>query len=521
MKSFVKMVLASALIFSLQGSSFAADIAAHKQALKDAKSTIESIKKEMTASKWYPTYHFASQAGLMNHPAAIVYFKNAYHLFYETELKDSTGKKTTVMAHATSTDLIHWKNSELALAASEDYDKDGIFAGSAVVENDLLHLFYTGYSEKKENDKILKQETANLSVSKDGINFGKSANNPVIKMDKNFSNIKFTDEYFRDPFVWKNGDSYYALMGSQYEQTKDGAVLLFKSSDLRNWKFVNITAIGSKGEMGNTWDCPNFIHTDNADVLIINPTGIKPHGKMYLNKYISGGFVGKLDYNTGKFKQSGPFGLLDYGFDFYVPQTVKTPDGRYVVIGWLGMPDSKLHEESEKWAGLMTLPREIKIVNGKIVTSPIEELKNLRGEKISHTEIKLNGEKDFFNIKGDSYEIEATIDMAKAASFSVKLRESKIQETVLTYDKETQTLKLNRDKSGHALKGEREVKLPLENNLLKLRIFVDKSSVEIFANNIAMTARIYPDKASSNIKFVANGEAVIKNLDFYKLKSIK
>ena len=186
--------------------------------------------------------------------------------------------------------------------------------------------------------------------------------------------------------------------------------------------------------MGNTWDCPNFIHTDNADVLIINPTGIKPHGKMYLNKYISGGFVGKLDYNTGKFKQSGPFGLLDYGFDFYVPQTVKTPDGRYVVIGWLGMPDSKLHEESEKWAGLMTLPREIKIVNGKIVTSPIEELKNLRGEKISLTEITLNCEKDFFNIIDDSYEIEATIAMVKAASFFVQLRESNIHETVLHVD---------------------------------------------------------------------------------------
>ena len=81
-------------------------------------------------------------------------------------------------------------------------------------------------------------------------------------------------------------------------------------------------------------------------------------------------------------------------------------------------------------------------------------------------------------------------------------------------------LKLNRDRSGHALKGQREVKLPIENNLLKLRIFVDRSSVEVFVNNIAMTARIYPDKASSGIKFVSNGEAVIKNLNFYRLKSV-
>lgn len=521
MKSLCKLVIASALIISLQNTAISADIAAHKQALKDAKNTIAAIKKEMTGSKWYPQFHFASQAGLMNHPAAIAYFKGAYHLFYETELNDSSGKKTNVMAHATSTDLLHWKNIEPAVASSEEYDKDGIFAGSAIVENELLHLFYTGYAEKKVNEKTEKYETANLAISKDGINFGKSANNPLIKMNPNFTNIKFSEECFRDPFVWKQGDKYYALMGTQYEQTKDGAVLLFKSSDLRNWEFVNITAIGAKGEMGSNWDCPNFLHTADAEVLIINPTGIKPQGKMFLNKYLSGGFVGKLDYNTGKFKQNGPFGIFDYGFDFYAPQTVKAPDGRYIIIGWLGMPDSQLHEESEKWAGLMTLPREIKVVNGKIITKPIEELKQLRGDAVSHKDLKLNGEKDFFNIKGDTYEIEATVDLANAETFSIKLRESKIQETALTYDKASQLLKLNRDKSGHALKGEREVKVPLENNLLKLRIFVDKSSVEIFANDIAMTARIYPDKASAGIKFISKGEAVIKNLDFYKLKSIK
>lgn len=522
MKILCKSVLAFALVLSLQNSAaFCADIAAHQKALKDAQSSINTLKKEVTASKWYPQYHIASFAGAMNHPNALAYFNGEYHLFYEQEAKNAEKKSMPFWAHLSSKNLVNWKKQPLALAPNEDYDKDGVYAGSVVYDNGLVNLFYTAYSEKKENDKIQKTETPCLATSKDGLYFGKSANNPLIKTPPKYLETDiFPAEFFRDPYVWKQGDKYFALIGTMYEKTKDGAVLLYKSSDLRNWEFVDITAIGAKGEMGSTWDCPNFLHLTNEDLLIINPTGIKPQGKMFLNKYISGAFIGKLDYNTGKFKQKGPFALLDYGFDFYAPQAVKASDGRIIVIGWLGMPDSALHEASENWSGMMTLPRELKIVNGKLSVLPVEELKQLREEPISHSEVKFNGSKDFFNIKGDAYEIETVVDLTNSSKFEIKLRESKIQDTTIVYDKTTQMLKLNRDRSGHALKGEREVKLPLENNLLKLRIFVDRSSVEVFANGVAMTARVYPDKASSGIKFVSAGDAVIKKLDFYRLKSV-
>lgn len=130
--------------------------------------------------------------------------------------------------------------------------------------------------------------------------------------------------------------------------------------------------------------------------------------------------------------------------------------------------------------------------------------------------------KAFNNIRGDVYELETEIDMTKAQSLCIKLRFSPSQETVLSYDKNSKILKLNRDKSGQALTGEREVTLPLTDNLLKLRIFSDKSSLEIFANDgqAVMSSRIYPDKNATGIKFIAQGEAKINYLNFYKLKSI-
>ena len=203
MKSLCKPVLALAIVFSLQNAALCADIESHRTALKNAQSSIDSLKKEMTASKWYPQYHLAPFAGAMNHPNAIVYFNNAFHLFYEQDIKLSDGKIIPVWAHMTSSNLLHWKKQPLSIAANEEYDKDGVFAGSAIFDNNLLNVFYTGYSEKKVNDKIQKTEVPCLATSKDGMYFGKSANNPLIKNPPKYLDTAFfAEEVFRDPFVW-------------------------------------------------------------------------------------------------------------------------------------------------------------------------------------------------------------------------------------------------------------------------------------------------------------------------------
>lgn len=493
-------------------------------------STVAHPVKDVKQSEWYPSYHFASPSFLLQEPSGLVFFKDNYHLFFLHNPNSFEGNKSQ-QSHAVSPDLLHWKNLPKAISPSTSYDNGGIFSGSAIVKDDLLHIFYTGLSEPLETAK----ETQNLAMSKDGINFGKSANNPVITEPPHYDYLQFSKKNFKHPFVWEKGDRYYALLGANYEKTNDGAVLLFKSKDLRNWVFINITALGQKGEMGQVWEYPNFVHIGNEDVLIFSTKGIKPQGKKFLNLHQSGWMIGSLDYNSGTFKQKSPFGLFDYGFDFFAPQTLKTTDGRTVLIGQLGMPESQMPEKSDKWAGMLALPRELKIINGKIYTTPIEELKKLRGEKISLANELIGIEKEFHNVKGNVYEIVTEIDLTNAKSFCLKLRTGELQETVLSYDKELKTLKLNRDKSGNAqngVTGEREVLIPLvkqaasENSpaqeILKLRVFVDKSSIEVFANDgqAALSARIYPDKSSTGIKFSADGQVKLKSFDLYRLKSI-
>lgn len=466
---------------------------------------IKSIKK----TKWYPEYHLAAQDYAMKQPNAITFFNDKYHLFYEDEITTPENKTYTVWGHLTSMDFLNWDIEPTAITADANSEENKVKAGSAIVDNDFLNIVYT---DSKENI-----ETINLAMSKDGINFSKSANNPIVKTAPHFDELTFKKEYFRNPYVWKKADRYYALISSQYEKTKDGAVLLYKSKDLRNWVFINVTAIGAKGEMGHIWNSPVFLHYNNEDILLINAYGIKPQGNKYLNKYISGGFIGKLDYNTGNFKQKNEFHLLDYGFDFYAPQIIKTQDDKLVLIASLNMPENISPETEDKWQGMMSIPREIYIENNQIKTKPYPKLQKLRAERVVYNDWTITEEKELPNIKGSAYEIETTIDLSKATGVTLKLRNSDTQSTDLTYNKETQLLTLNRDKSGKDLTGTREVKIPLTNNLLKLNIFVDNSSIEVFADGKALSSRIYPNKTSTNIKFVPNGEILIKNINFYKL----
>lgn len=505
------------LIFSMNSMANAVDTS---NLLKSSDNAIKAISKhKIEKSAWYPQYHLASTGYIMKNPAAFALFKNEYHLFYENEIKFADGNKT-VWGHFSSPDLVNWQTQKTALSPSEAYDKDGIISGSAITEGDTLYLIYTANTTETNGNK---HQTQNLAMSNDGLNFAKSANNPVIKMAPHYSSLKFSSQNFNNPYVWKIEDRYYAIIGTKYEQTNDGAVLLFKSKDLRNWVFINVTALGQKGEMGSTWETPALLHVSGNDLLSITTAGIKPHEKKYLNKYNSGAFIGKLDYNTGRFSQKSAFMLFDHGFDFYAPQFITTTDGRHIFIGRLSMEGNPNPESSDHWAGMMSLPRELTISNGKIITMPIKELNTLRNEKYELKEQTIKSEKEYSNIKGDVFEMEIVADMTNAKSFSIKLRASDTQETLLSYDKNTKMLKLNRDKSGKAFKGEREAVLPLmDNNKIKLRIFVDKSSIEIFANDgeLAMSSRIYPDKGSNDIRFSSEGETKIESLNFYKLKSI-
>ena len=460
----------------------------------------------ITNAKYYPKYHIASPGGWINDPNGFCYYKGEYHLFYQYH-PHSAQWGPMHWGHVVSDDLIHWNHLPIALAPIEEYERGGCFSGSAIEKDGKLYLVYTGNNDAGQVQTIAESE--------DGVHFRKFTD--VVILPPENEEIHRGD--FRDPKVWQNEDKYYMVVGSRTPNNLSGQIVLFESEDLLNWKFKNIMA-RAEGNQGFMWECPNFASIEGRDILIISPQGIKRERNKYMNVYQSGYFIGKIDYESGIYTH-GDFEILDYGFDFYAPQITEIPDGRIIMIGWASMWYNIMPEEEDGWAGMMSVPREIHVKAGKVITTPIKELESLRTSEKSYENLLFYKPMKFDGVSGDAGELILDIDLTETVEFEIYLRASadKKQKTVLSYNKALELFKFNRDNAGAGGDGERECPVTAKDKM-KLQIFLDRSLVEIFINDgeKVMTSRIYPRTDSTDIIFVPKeGGFKIDSLKFYEL----
>ena len=477
----------------------------------------ELTKPQVTNARWYPSYHIAAPSGWINDPNGFSCFKGEYHFFYQHYPYDVNWGPMH-WGHVVSKDLVHWERLPVAIAPDKIYDASGgCFSGSAIEHDGKLYLMYTGHVDLPVPTAagINRIETQNIAVSDDGITFTKIAANPVLYVPAEAGDISGND--FRDPKVWTHGGKYYAVVGSRNKAETIGLALLFESRDMETWTFKSIMA-QAEGNQGDMWECPNFAEVDGRDVLILSPMNIKAEGKKFLNLQQSGYMLGEMNYDTGIFTH-GEFEMLDAGFDFYAPQILQAPDGRCIMIGWLDMWGTPMPEQADGWSGQMTVPRELHIRDGKIVSTPVKELELLRGEKVTYENQTISKATKLDGVRGAVGELLTTIDLTRSKNFSIELRSSGKEKTVLSYDAATRIVKLNRDKSGQILTGEREIKLAPAAEM-KLQIFLDRSSLEIFINDgeAVFSTRLYPKTNSQDIIFVpTQGALTLREVTFYSL----
>lgn len=478
---------------------------------------------QVTDARWYPRYHIAPPFGWCNDPNGMCYYKGQYHFFYQHYPYEPRWGPMH-WGHVVSDDLAYWKHLPIALVPEEPYEMGGgCFSGSAIEKDGKLWLMYTGHLQANPEEEAAigfpHIEFQCLASSDDGIHFTKSKINPVIEeADVKDKDVSIND--VRDPKVWVHDGKYYAVLGSRTPDMAHGQILLFESKDLtKSWRFKAISA-RSEGDLGRMWECPNFADVDGQDVLIFSPMDIFNNEKFYHDK-AAGVLIGKLNYRSGLFKH-GEFQYLDKGFDFYAPQVMQTPDGRWVIIGWLDMWNVDMHETRDGWAGHMSIPRELHVKDGKIYSTPVKELEKLRKWKpIILKDFEIDEATTIDGVSGEAYELILTIDAAKSQKFSIALRASELEETVLSYNA-SGLFKLDRTKSGEVINGMtsvREIQIEPQDKL-KLHIFIDRSSVEVFINDGAevLSARIYPKRTSQKIIFVPeSGTLEIDSLEFYKL----
>lgn len=315
-------------------------------------------------------YHFEPKNGWMNDPNGLVFFRGKYHAFFQHyPYAPKWGQMH--WGHAVSADLIHWEELPIALFPDKPYENaGGCYSGSAVVKDDLLYLFYTSVSKELG-------QTQSVAISSDGVNFTKYSDNPVIKKNPVDSN-----KDFRDPKVTKIGDIYYMVCGSGKNHV--GKILLFSSQNLLEWDYSGV--LFSSKKHGSVLECPDFFPFNDKYLLVFSQMGKKTHSTVFIYG----------DFDKRKFTPIS-FHSPEAGPHFYAPQTFLDNNNRRIIIGWLYSWDKKL-DKGAHYAGALSIPREIKIVNGKICTFPVYEANHLIKKDDEFVNIKKNS----LSIKGKS-----------------------------------------------------------------------------------------------------------------------
>ena len=199
---------------------------------------------------------------------------------------------------------------------------------------------------------------------------------------------------------------------------------------------------------------------------------------------------------------------IDRGHDFYAPQSMEDDKGRRIIVGWMGVPEEEdFPTVKNEWIHCLTLPRELKVIDGRLYQLPIKEMESIRGEKIEFNE-KVAGEVKVGT--GTTYELKAKFADFNS-DFGLKLRTSKNSETVLKFDYNDKKFVLDRTKGEQPDKRLRKVYLG-DISELELTVFVDNSSVEVFINGgqEVFSSRIFPEKGADGISVFADGDTSVK-----------
>ena len=458
-----------------------------------------------------PVFHLTPLTGWMNDPNGFSWYHGQYHLFYQYNPYD-TEWDAMHWGHAVSQDLLHWTYLPAALAPDASYDSFGCFSGSAAELPDGRQLLmYTGVRQEG-GDKEREYQTQCIAVG-DGKDYVKYGKNPVLDSDVLPEDLSPYD--FRDPKMWRTEDGGYRCVIGARRNDKRGVLLLFDSTDGFEWKYTGVLA-ENDGRFGLMWECPDFFPLDGKQVLFVSPQDMLPEGFEYHNGNGTVCLTGRMDGNRFVEEHNQ---AIDYGIDFYAPQTILTPDGRRVMIGWMQNWDTckTTGYEERPWFGQMSLPRELFLKNGRLYQQPIRELSQYRSGQVEYRDVLLDGEKRLEGIEGRVIELDIRLRPADPGTpyqkFIMKFARDEKYYSVLSYRPYESWLQIDRKFSGsrRAYIHQRRCLVSDRQGEIRLHVILDRFSVEVFINDgeQVMTATILTGSDAKEISFEADGKVAM------------
>jgi len=486
-------------------------------------------RRQLARDPHLPIYHFVSPENSLNDPNGLCFWQDRWHLFYQGYPPEDPRQH---WGHAVSEDLIHWRDLPYAIYPDPEYAS---FSGSALVENDRVIVMYHG------------PRVGNMvAVSSDPLllNWEKVTGQAVIPMQKPDGPMLPYDVF--DPFIWNKDGMYYSLSAGTRRDGPGGKKVrtnfLFRSEDLGNWEYLHPFVENDRYSLvGDDGACPYFWPIGDKHILL-------------LFSHISGGkyLLGDYDMNRDKFIVTAGG---DFNFGSYNPGGVHapsaTPDGKGGVIVIFNMNPGK---PTEGWDQIMTLPRRLTLLGEDDIDNlgiePAGNIESLRyaQKSVGAMTLPANEEVVLDGISGNAMEIVAEIDTREAQVIELDVFRSPDREEVTRIlffrNRGYRHLELgwyrelyHQHSSVITIESSRSSLLPdvlsrppesapvfiTENESLKLRVFLDRSVVEVFVNGRQCVAqRVYPGlKESTGISLRSQGsDSELISLDAWQMKSI-
>jgi len=423
----------------------------------------------------------------MNDPKPF-FWRGEWHLFFQY----APGKlhpEQMCWGHAVSRDLARWETLPVALSPTPgSIDACGCWTGSVIRGPDKFYLFYTAISRL-----LPLTQTQAVATSDDLVHWKKSPAPVIAGPPPGFG------ECFRDPQVWRDDSTgdYNMIIGSEQLNGVGGAALLYRSSDLAGWRYIGTLFLGTR-QTGHDFECPDFFPLGDRHGFISS------RGLTYWQ-------VGR--YANDRFTPE-QVGVVDGG-RFYAGKTTGDDRGRRMLFGWLREPRTTEEVQPGGWNGTQAFARELSLrTDGSLGIEPAEELKTLRRTPHSFGPRRFGGKADgaaivpLDGVRGDALEISLKLFCGTANRVGLLVRASP--------DSRQFTPVLLRVNEG--LLGDAPLKLGAE-EALEMRVFVDRSVVEVFANGrAAMTLRTYPPEGCDGVALYAEGgEANMVSCDVWEL----
>ena len=480
-----------------------------------------------------PQFHFSPEKAWMNDPNGMVYYDGEYHLFYQYYPYASVWGPMH-WGHAVSKDLVHWEHLPIALYP----DKHGfIFSGSAVVDwNNTSGLgdgqtppmvaIFTYHNMEGEKSQRTDYQSQGIAYSLDkGRTWTKYPGNPVLP------NQGIKD--FRDPkVIWHQPTQQWVMILAVKNR-----IQLYNSPNLKEWTLASELGLGTATQLG-VWECPDLfpLKVEGEDrekwIMIISHGGGGPNGGS-CTRYLVGDFDGKV------FKSDYPLNQinwLDYGKDNYAGVTwsdVPQADGRRLFIGWMSNWQYATRVPTTKWRSTMTIARKLTLKNTdagiKLLANPVQEMEALRGKTVQLSEKTIVGKEVISGVNTKLTEVMTEFNVAASNSrfFGLEWTNSRGEYIRLGFDQASQLIIFDRSHSGKVSFSSGFSNLQYipytPGETMKWRIFVDKSSIEIFVDDgvTVITDIFFPNEDFDELRlFAIDGSAQLNSGRVYELNGI-